>query len=83
MSVRRRRIPAASVAAELDGGRGGEPGGEEQADRGGDREPGVRMVEQDVGRRERVEREEPGAGDQRERDQEQPRVGMLSGRPRW
>ena len=63
-----------SVGTELDGGGRGEGRREEQTDRRRDHEAGVRMVEQDLRRRERVQREEPGARDQRERDQEQTRV---------
>ena len=62
------------------GRRGGEHRRDDQPDRRRDREPDVRAVEKDAGRRQRVEAEEPGARQERQRDQRQARVTEAAGR---
>jgi hypothetical protein len=51
---------------ERDGGQRREGGGDQEAERGGDREALVRAVEQNARRRERVERQEAGRGEEGE-----------------
>ena len=56
-----------------------EDSGDDQPDRGRDDEPGVRAGEEDAGRGECMQPEEAGAGEERERDEDQPRVAVTAG----
>ena len=61
------------------GRRRGEAGTDDEADRRGDRESGIRAIEQDARRRQRVQSEEPGAGEEGQRHEQQPCVAVTAG----
>ena len=56
-----------------------EDSGDDQPDRCRDDEPGVRAGEQDAGGGKCMQPEEAGAGEERERDKDQPRIAVTSG----
>jgi hypothetical protein len=68
-----------SATISIDRGGRREARSEDQSERRGDLEPGVRSLEKHPGRRERVETQEPGTREERERYEEQAGVSALRG----
>jgi hypothetical protein len=66
------------LRGQVQGGEGGEHGRQQQPDRGGDGEPGVAPVENHLRRGQGVQQQEPGAGQEDQRHQEQAGVAPVA-----